>query len=76
MITGADGRMLTLAPNGAGNFYSERAVAGPYRAKVVTAAGERAMTAQQTSGDCNSCHTPAGANGAPGRIMLPLAAQL
>ena len=71
IITGADGRTLTLAPNAAGNFYSERGVASPYRAKVVTAAGERAMTAQQTSGDCNSCHSLAGANGAPGRIMLP-----
>jgi hypothetical protein len=71
VITGADGRVLTLAPNRAGNFYSETAVAGPYQAKIVTAAGERAMTAQQTSGDCNSCHTQAGANGAPGRIMLP-----
>jgi mono/diheme cytochrome c family protein len=71
VITGADGRSLTLAPNSAGNFFSEMVVALPYRAKVVTAAGERAMTAQQTSGDCNSCHTQVGANGAPGRIMLP-----
>jgi len=71
IITGADGRTLTLEPNAAGNFYSERGVASPYRAKIVTAAGERAMTAQQTSGDCNSCHSLAGANGAPGRIMLP-----
>jgi len=71
IITGADGRTLTLAPNAAGNFYSERAVAGPYRARVVTAGGERTMTASQTSGDCNTCHSLAGANGAPGRIMLP-----
>ena len=71
IITGADGRTLTLAPNAAGNFYSETRVAGPYRAKVVTSGGERAMTAAQTSGDCNSCHGLAGANGAPGRIMLP-----
>jgi hypothetical protein len=71
VITGADGRTLTLSPNGAGNFYSETAVKTPYSAKVVTAAGERAMTATQTSGDCNSCHTQTGANNAPGRIMLP-----
>jgi predicted CXXCH cytochrome family protein len=25
----------------------------------------------QTTGDCNSCHTQSGANGAPGRILLP-----
>jgi len=29
------------------------------------------MTAPQTSGDCNGCHTQTGANGAPGRITLP-----
>jgi hypothetical protein len=71
IITGADGRTLTLAPNAAGNFYSETRVAGPYRARIVTSSGERAMTAPQTSGDCNSCHSLAGANAAPGRIMLP-----
>jgi mono/diheme cytochrome c family protein len=71
VITGADGRVLMLSLNGAGNFYSETQVARPYHAKVVTAAGERAMTAEQTSGDCNGCHTPSGANSAPGRIMLP-----
>ena len=71
VITGADGRTMTLAPNGSGNFYSEAPVALPYNAKVVTSAGERAMVASQTSGDCNSCHTQVGANGAPGRIMLP-----
>jgi mono/diheme cytochrome c family protein len=71
VITGADGRTLTLSPTAAGNFYSQMTVKMPYSAKVVTAAGERAMTATQTSGDCNSCHTQNGANGAPGRIMLP-----
>jgi predicted CXXCH cytochrome family protein len=28
------------------------------------------MTPQET-GDCNSCHTEQGRNGAPGRILLP-----
>jgi len=71
VITGADGQTLTLAPNEAGNFYAETAVALPYAARVVTAAGERAMSERQTSGDCNTCHTQNGASGAPGRIMLP-----
>jgi len=71
IITGADGQTLALSPNTAGNFYSKTSVAKPYRAKVVTAAGQREMAAAQTSGDCNSCHTEAGTNGAPGRIMLP-----
>ncbi|MGD0679831.1 MAG: hypothetical protein ABSC94_30975 [Polyangiaceae bacterium] len=30
-----------------------------------------AMTTPQMTGDCNSCHTEQGANGAPGRIVLP-----
>jgi mono/diheme cytochrome c family protein len=71
IITGADGQTVALAPNTAGNFYAKTSVAKPYRAKVVTADGEREMAAAQTSGDCNSCHTEAGTNGAPGRIMLP-----
>jgi hypothetical protein len=29
------------------------------------------MAAAQTVGDCNSCHTENGAQGAPGRIYLP-----
>jgi len=71
VITGADGKTQTLTPNTAGNFYSQVAVALPFSAKVVSANGTRAMTATQTSGDCNSCHTQTGASGAPGRIMLP-----
>jgi len=71
IIAGANGQVLTLARNRAGNFYSQMAAAVPYRAKIVTASVERAMTAEQTSGDCNRCHTQAGANGAPGRIMIP-----
>ena len=71
VITGADGRSLTLSPNAAGNFYSQMAIALPFSAKVVTSAGERAMVATQTSGYCNSCHTQPGANAAPGRILLP-----
>jgi hypothetical protein len=30
-----------------------------------------AMGAAQSTGDCNSCHTVEGTNGAPGRILLP-----
>jgi mono/diheme cytochrome c family protein len=71
VITGADGRVVMLSPNSAGNFYSEVAIAKPYHAKVVKNGSERAMTAEQTSGDCNGCHTPSGANAAPGRIVLP-----
>jgi hypothetical protein len=71
VITDANGRTLTLSVNAAGNFYSTSSVAFPFHAKVVSGGAERAMTAAQTSGDCNSCHTVAGANSAPGRIMAP-----
>jgi predicted CXXCH cytochrome family protein len=29
------------------------------------------MNGTVNSGDCNGCHTVAGANGAPGRILAP-----
>ena len=32
---------------------------------------ERQMMGEQSVGSCNSCHTAGGANGAPGRILLP-----
>ena len=71
VITGADGKILTIAANEAGNFYSELAVKMPYQAKIVSAGKTKVMLGAQSTGDCNSCHTVAGANGAPGRITLP-----
>jgi len=71
-VQGADGRTLELVPNDVGNFHSNRAVAFPYTAWVQTADGKvRKMNAQQSSGDCNSCHTQHGENGAPGRVVVP-----
>jgi cytochrome c5 len=43
----------------------------PFRAKVVSGATQHAMVGSVTSGDCNSCHTSLGINGAPGRILAP-----
>jgi len=71
VITGADGKAITLTPNAAGNFSYQGALATPYTAKVTSMGRERAMIAMQTSGDCNSCHTETGTMMAPGRIMLP-----
>jgi mono/diheme cytochrome c family protein len=66
---------LTLVPNFAGNFYSPAQEAGfplPYRVRLVGPDGRsRMMRTLQTQGDCNSCHTEQGAEGAPGRIALP-----
>jgi len=70
-ITGADGQTLALTPNASGNFDSGARVAFPFTVRVTYAGRTRAMTAAQTSGDCNGCHTQAGASNAPGRILLP-----
>jgi hypothetical protein len=73
LITGADNVTLTLTPSTAsGNFYSNTTVKTPFSVKLTNSAGaSRSMVAHQTAGNCNSCHTPTGANGAPGRIMAP-----
>ncbi len=71
VITGADGKELAIPVNSVGNFYATTTVAKPFKAKVVAGGKERAMSASQTTGDCNSCHTETGANNAPGRIAAP-----
>ena len=58
-----------------GNFALETSetpnFAMPIRAKVVKGSAEREMMTEQTSLDCNGCHTEQGKSGAPGRIMAP-----
>jgi hypothetical protein len=71
VIVDAANRTITLTPNSAGNFSYTGALTTPYRAKVTYQGRERLMSAAQTSGDCNSCHTQNGSNSAPGRIILP-----
>ena len=73
VITDANGQVFTLTSNSAGNFYLpvERGLQTPYTAKVVVDGVERVMFSPQTNGDCNSCHTQDGANGAPGRVHIP-----
>jgi len=73
-ITGADGKVLTLTTNAAGNFFQEARngdVAMPFTAKVIKDGKERKMNGPQSNGACASCHTAQGANGAPGRIIPP-----
>ncbi len=72
IITPATGPEVSLPVGSTGNFYTYQSFAQPFHVKVRTAQGiERAMLSAPTSGDCNSCHTWAGANGALGRITLP-----
>ena len=70
-FTDANGATLTLPVNSAGNFASVTPLAFPVKAEVHANGKVRAMATPQASGDCNSCHTQAGANMAPGRIALP-----
>jgi hypothetical protein len=70
-ITDANGKVFTLTPNAAGNFYSEKSVSFPISARVKQGGRERAMLGKVSSGDCNSCHTDRGAESAPGRIARP-----
>jgi len=72
VITEASGASHTLSVNDAGNFFFEAgSFAYPYQAKVVYQGRERVMVEAQADGDCNSCHTEAGKENAPGRIFLP-----
>ena len=81
VITDKIGQTATLNVNDAGNFYLEAPKGkgggggpfyrAPFHAKVVSGAKQHAMVGSVTSGDCNSCHTVMGKNGAPGRILAP-----
>ncbi len=68
-VTDSRGIVTTLTTNSAGNFYGNPSLTFPVRARVRTSTGTREMTTAASSGDCNTCHTAAGANGAPGRIL-------
>jgi hypothetical protein len=65
--------MTSVSSNGSGNFYSgaNLNVHLPYTARVLFNGKVNTMTTPQTVGDCNTCHTEQGVNGAPGRILWP-----
>jgi hypothetical protein len=71
VITDSSGRQLPpIAVNKVGNFYLVD-VLKPFNVKVVSKGKENKMVMQAPHGDCNACHTQTGAEGAPGRIMVP-----
>lgn len=70
-VIDASGEAMLLPTNAAGNFFTTRAVAFPIRVAVLAGGKRRAMVMSPPRGDCNSCHTQDGSNGAPGRITLP-----
>jgi hypothetical protein len=71
VVTDANGVVTNLPVNSVGNFYTRNKIAAPFHVKVTNGAKQRVMAGALTAGDCNSCHTLAGVNGAPGRIMAP-----
>jgi mono/diheme cytochrome c family protein len=71
IITDKNGRTTKLPVNAAGNFFTQTKIQAPYKAQVTDGVKTRAMVGSVTAGDCNSCHTVTGANGAPGRVMAP-----
>lgn len=77
-LVDANGVMLTLPVNAAGNFFSEERLAFPLRlAEVIGPTGvRRTMGEAVPHGDCNRCHTREGTDTptglAPGRITVPL----
>jgi len=74
-ITDATMKVTQLEVNQGGNFLWDKFEAGdltfPITARVVRGDQERVMLSPQMDGDCNSCHTENGTNGAPGRIVAP-----
>ena len=73
-VTDSQNKTVTMTTNSAGNFmYNafQGQLAPPFTAKVMANGQERAMKAPVPTGDCNSCHTQDGLNGAPGRIYAP-----
>ncbi len=71
VVTDANNAVTKIAVNSVGNFYSTAAIVAPFHVKVTDGVKTRTMAGSLTAGDCNSCHTLAGANGAPGRVLAP-----
>ena len=73
-LTSADGTTHNLPVNCSGNFYlyaRGNSLNTPFTAKITRGDKSYEMHGEQTSGDCNSCHSIDGANGARGRIVAP-----
>ena len=71
-----DSRNVThsFTANSAGNFYGQPSGGWPVfpiRAQITFNGKTRVMSGAVSSGDCNTCHTLRGTQGAPGRIALP-----
>jgi hypothetical protein len=65
-------RPFIIEPNPSGNFYTTHEFRFPLkRIRVITPSGHVAQMDDPPSGDCNTCHTREGIEGAPGRVIAP-----
>ena len=71
VVTDKTGQTKPPIPvNSVGNFHLVDILA-PFNVKVVYKGKENKMMMQAPHGDCNACHTQVGAEGAPGRVIIP-----
>lgn len=55
-VSDADGEVIQMTTNEAGNFWSDRQVTPPLLAELVVDGERTAMRGDFDSGDCNDCH--------------------
>jgi hypothetical protein len=68
-ITDADGQIVELSTNSAGNFYTSQPLSFPIQAEVEARDDIVRMARQAESGACNDCHRCQGA--ASGKLAWP-----
>lgn len=71
-VVDANGTVFRDETNSAGNFYlRESSMRFPVRTRVIEGDAVRDMVAPIEHGNCADCHTAAGREGAPGRVLAP-----
>ena len=71
-ITDHVGTVHKMTTNTTGNFLLNQGnVVTPFKVRVVNGTVDRKMSLQQSNTNCMDCHTVAGLNHAPGRIVAP-----
>ena len=65
------GAGLSFSPKSSGNFKRLDAGPSPFIARITLNGISKSSASTHTSGDCNTCHTEQGANGASGRLTWP-----
>ena len=73
VVTDAQGAPHTLDVNSSGNFVDGTLLgfSTPMQVAVTRNGKTNTMVGSVTDGDCNKCHTAAGDQSAPGRILAP-----